>query len=253
VTTANLEILAYEESPIGMICLRRRELLSAPGTIITEITLDHTLLMSSHHTDSERALSTLALERHGGRELRVLIGGLGLGYTADEVLRSPRVASVEVAELLPQVIGWVRDGLVPKSEALNGDARLRVVEADVYALLANAAERQFDLILVDVDHSPDEPLAASSAGFYTEAGLRLAGRHLAPGGLLAVWSYADSSPFAAALRSVFGRVEVERVTFENRVVEETETNWLFLARDLSSSPPAPPWSGAAAPDSRSAP
>lgn len=252
-TTANLEILACEESAIGMICLRRRELLSSPGTIITEITLDHTLLMSSHHTDSERALSTLALERHGGRDLRVLIGGLGLGYTADAVLSSSRVASVQVAELLPPVIGWVRDGLVPKSGTLNGDARLRVVEADVYALLADAVERPFDLILIDVDHSPDEPLAASSAAFYTEAGLRRAARHLAPGGLLAVWSCADSSPFVAALRTVFDRVEVERVTFENQVLEQTETNWLFLAGNLNGSPPAHPWSGAAAPGSRSAP
>ncbi len=229
-TTANLEILAYEESPLGMICLRRRELLAAPGTIITEITLDHTLLMSSHHTDSERALSARALERHDGSELRVLIGGLGLGYTADEILSSPRVASVEVVELLPQVIGWMRDGLVPKSEALNRDARLRVVEADIFALLAAAPERQFDLILIDVDHSPEEPLGAHSADFYTEAGLRLAWHHLAPGGVLAVWSYAESSPFVAALRSVFGRVDVEVVTFENHVVEETETNWLFLVR-----------------------
>ena len=78
-TTGNLEVLAYSQSPIGAICLRRRGLLSRPGTIITEITVDHMLLMSSYHTDSERALALRSLERHGGREnLRVLVGGLGL-------------------------------------------------------------------------------------------------------------------------------------------------------------------------------
>ncbi len=236
-TTSNLEMLAYEETKLGMICLRRRELLSVPGTIVTEITLEHDLLMSSYHTVSEAALSSRALERHEGDGLSVLIGGLGLGYTAHEVLRSARVASVDVVELLPQVIDWMRDGLVPLSDELNGDARFRVVEADVYATLAAAPKQQcgqcgqFYLILIDVDHSPDERLRERNAGFYTEAGLRRARQHLAPGGVLGVWSYAESSPFVAALRAVFDRVDVEPVTFDNRLIEETETNWLFLALD----------------------
>lgn len=228
-TPSNFEVLAYEDSPLGALCLRRRELLSIPGTIVTEITLDHELLMSSFHTESERALSTCALARHPGDDLKVLVGGLGLGYTAREVLRSPAVARVDVVEFLPQVVDWMRDGLVPLSDELNGDSRFRMVSADVYALLAAAPAERFDLILIDVDHSPDEMLGTGNADFYTEAGLLRARRHLAPGGVLAVWSYAESSPFAAALRAVFARVEVEPVSFENRLVEETETNWLFLA------------------------
>ena len=88
---SNLEILAYEESPLGPLCLRRRELLSQPGTIVTEVTLNHEFLMSSLYTDSERALANLALELHVGENLRVLVGGLGLGYTAREALLSDRV------------------------------------------------------------------------------------------------------------------------------------------------------------------
>ena len=87
-TTGNLEILAYEESPIGMICLRRRELLSQPGTVVTEITVDHMLLMSSCNTASEEALAGVALAMHAGKDLSVLVGGLGLGHTADAALRS---------------------------------------------------------------------------------------------------------------------------------------------------------------------
>ncbi len=230
-TTSNLEVLAYEESPLGMICLRRRELLSVPGTIVTEITLDHELLMSSYHTDSERELSTHALERHSGDGLNVLIGGLGLGYTAHEILASPRVARVEVVELLPQVIAWLREGLVPLSDALNCEPRFELVEGDVYAMLAEPATRSFDLILIDVDHSPDERLGEQNAGFYGQAGLERARHHLAPDGVLGVWSYAESSPFADALRSVFPRVDVETVTFDNLLTEETETNWLFFASD----------------------
>lgn len=234
-TTSNLDVLAYEETALGMICLRRRELLAQPGTVVTEITLDHALLMSSHHTLSERTLSTSALKHHNGDGLRVMIGGLGLGYTAQQMLHSSAVASVEVVELLPQVIGWVRDGLVPLSEELNRDSRLQVAQGDVYALLAAVPQRRFDVILIDVDHSPDERLGDENAGFYCAAGLRSAKRHLAPGGLLGVWSYAESSPFVAALREVFDRVEVEPVTFDNVLVEESETNWLFFARDAQGS------------------
>jgi spermidine synthase len=230
-TASNFKILAYEESPIGTICLRRRELLSEPGTIVTEITLDHELLMSSYHTDSERALATRALERREGEGLSVLIGGLGLGYTAYEVLRSDAVASVDVVEFLPQVVNWMCDGLVPLSAELNGDSRFRVIHGDVYAMLAAPPERRFDLILIDVDHSPDERLGEKDAGFYSEAGLRRAKQHLAPGGVLGVWSYTESSPFAEALRAAFARVDVEPVTFDNRLTDETETNWLFLALD----------------------
>lgn len=228
--TSNLEVLAYSESPIGSICLRRRELLARPGTIVTEITVDHMLLMSSYHTASERALSSRSLERHGGTEnLRVLVGGLGLGYTAHEALRSPAVTRCDVVEFLPQVIQWMKAGLVPLSDELNSDPRYAVIEGDVYAMLSEAPETQYDLILIDVDHSPDEPLDDANLPFYTEAGLRATKAHLFPGGLLGVWSYADSSPFSDALRAVFPHGEIEPVAFDNELTGEHETNWLFLA------------------------
>lgn len=230
-TTTNLEILAYEECSIGMICLRRRELLSEPGTVVTEITLDHMLLMSSCNSTSEEAFSRSALELHAGRDLRVLVGGLGLGCTAHALLHSDRVADVEVVELLPQVIDWLDRGLVPLAGALRGDARFAVTEGDVYARLAQPPERQHDLVLVDVDHSPDEPLAEGNDAFYTDAGLARAKEHLAPDGVLGVWSYAESAPFAEALGRVFREVRVEAVTFDNRLADEEETNWLFFARD----------------------
>jgi spermidine synthase len=230
-TTRNLEILAYEESPIGMICLRRRELVWEPGTLITEITLDHTLLMSSCNSASEEALSQRALELHPGRDLRVLVGGLGLGCTVRALLRSSRVADVEVVEFLPQVIDWFDRGLVPLAGALRGDGRLAVSEGDVFARLAQPPVRQHDLVLVDVDHSPDEPLDDRNGAFYTDAGLMRAKEHLAADGVLGVWSCAESAPFAEALGRVFRDVRVEVVAFDNRLTDEEEKNWLFFARD----------------------
>jgi spermidine synthase len=230
VTTTNLEILAYEESPLGMICLRQRELLSQPGTLVTEITLDHEFLMSSYNTASERALASRALELHTGTDLTVLVGGLGLGYTVREVLKSDRVARVEAVEFLPQVIDWLERGLLPLSEELRADARFAVDRGDVYARLAGTSQELQDLVLVDVDHSPDERLAEANGSFYTQEGLARARRHLAPGGVLGVWSYAESAPFGEALRAVFREVRVEPVRFENPVVDDEETNWLYFAR-----------------------
>jgi len=230
VSDSNIEFLDSEDTEIGTLILRRREFLSKPGVVVTEITLDHQFLMSSHNTASERALARFGLEMHEGKALRVLIGGLGLGVTAHEALLSDRVARVEVVEFLPPVIDWLDRGLLPLGAELRADARFAVSQGDVYRRLASAPEERHDLILVDVDHSPDEPLGSESAAFYTQAGLALAGRHLAEDGVLGVWSYAESAPFAATLRRVFREVRVEPLHFENPVLRDAETNWLFFAR-----------------------
>lgn len=227
---SNLEILAYEATPLGTLCLRRRELLSEPGTVVTEVTLNHEFLMSSYHTVSERALASVALDMFGGQEVQVLVGGLGLGYTASEVLASNRVGQVEVVELLPQVIDWLDQGLIPLADSLQGDPRLLVSQGDVYERLWHPPTRQFDMILIDVDHSPEDLLDGADDVFYTAAGLERTRLHLAKGGVLGVWSYAESSPFADALRQVFREVRIEPVTFDNTLIDRTVTDWLFFAR-----------------------
>ena len=229
-SNSNLEILAYEPSPLGPLCLRRRELLSQPGTIVTEVTLNHEFLMSSLYTDSERALARTALQMHPAKDLRVLVGGLGLGYTTREALLSDRVAQVEVVELLPQVIDWLARGLVPLSSELCDEQRLVVTQGDVYQRLASPPDGLLDVILIDVDHSPQERLGEESASFYTRQGLLAARQHLATDGVLAVWSYAESSPFADALRAVFEQVRVEPITYDNRLIDQQQTDWLFFAR-----------------------
>ncbi len=229
-SSSNLEILAHEMSPLGLLCLRRRELLSQPGQMVTEVTLNHELLMSSLNTDSERALAERALQMHSGDDLAVLVGGLGLGYTTCQALFSDRVARVEVVELLPQVIAWLNSGLIPLSSQLCCEQRLIVTRGDVYERLAGPADDVVDVILLDVDHSPSEQLSSSPHSFFTAQGLLAARRHLADGGVLAVWSYAESSPFADALREVFDDVHVEPIAYQDQQTGEPRTDWIFLAR-----------------------
>jgi len=231
VCAAKFEILAYESTPLGMLCLRRRELLSEPGTMVTEVTLNHEFLMSSYHTASERALASVAMDMLDGQNTQVLVGGLGLGYTAAEVLACDRVGQVEVVELLPQVIDWLNQGMIPLANSLKDNPRLKVLQDDVYKRLWHAPSQQFDAVLIDVDHSPEDQLDDANESFYTEAGLQRAKQHLAKDGVLGVWSYAESSPFSEALRQVFSEVRIEPVTFENTHINETMTDWLFFARD----------------------
>lgn len=230
-TESNLEILAHEETSLGMLCLRKRRPLGDPELTVTEITLNQEFLMSSYYTESERALATIALAMHGGKDLNVLIGGLGLGYTVCEALRDDRVVSAEVIEFLPQVIAWMEGGLLPLSAELCAEGRLKIVEGDIYGRLAAPGSVKVDVILIDVDHSPDERLDTQCGRFYTREGLESAREHLTEGGVLAVWSYAEDSPFAGALKDVFGDVRIESVSFNHKFLNnEKHTDWLFFAR-----------------------
>ena len=232
---SQVEILAHEMTPLGVLCLRRRELLCDPGTMATEVTLNNEFLMSSLYTDSERALARTAMQMHAGADLKVLVGGLGLGYTACEALLSESVVGVEVVELLPQVIDWLSNELVPLSCELRDARRLMITQGDVFRRLGGPADDLFDVILIDVDHSPEERLSEERLGeegisFYTAPGLQAARRHLADNGILAVWSYAESSPFADALRTVFEQVDVKPISHHNHLIDQQCTDWLFFAR-----------------------
>lgn len=226
----DLEMLACAETRIGMICLWRGGLPSDPRTLVTEITLDHTFLMSSHFSASERAFAARAFEMHPKIGAKVLVGGLGLGHTAHAALENQAAARVDVVELLPEVIGWLDRGLIPLGAELKANPRFSVTQGDVYQKLASPPNEKYDVILIDVDHSPERPLDPASTFFYSAAGLELAKAHLEQSGILGVWSYAESATFADTLRRVFREVRIDTVTADNPKLDEEETNWLFFAR-----------------------
>lgn len=231
------EELDYRPTPIGALSLRRRHDLRL-GEDVLEIKLGEAFLMSSRFTASEVALARLGLADVAAQAADVVVGGLGLGYTAAAVLEADRVASLLVVDMLEPVIDWHRDGLLPLGPTLTGDERCRLLLGDFFALAASAEGfdperpgRRMDAILVDIDHAPDDLLDSGSAGFYTPDGLAAMARHLKPDGVFGLWSNEPPDPaFTARLDSVFSSARAEAVDFDNPYLGGTVTQTVYLAR-----------------------
>jgi len=236
--SARFEELDWRPTPMGDISLRRRRD-PVTGTDVYEVKLDDDFLMSSMFVAAEVEVARLALAAlpptDGG--IDVVVGGLGLGYTAQTVLEHPQVRSLVVVEALPEVIEWHERGLVPVGPVLTADPRCRLVHGDFFALAASQGldpgepERRFDAVVVDIDHSPRHLLHPSHAGFYAADGLaRLAG-HLQPGGVFALWSNdPPDAEFEATLAGAFAEVASTVVTFPNPLQDSAATNTVYVAR-----------------------
>lgn len=229
------EELDRRPTPMGEISLRRRWE-PALHVDVYEVRLDDEYLMSSLFTVAEIALAHLGLAAAAGEALDVVVGGLGLGCTAQAALEDPRVGSLTVVEALDEVIGWHRRQLFPFSADVASDPRSRLVAGDFFALVAEGAPFGPDApepvhaVLLDVDHTPRNHLHPSHAAFYEADGLRrLAGR-LHPGGVFALWS--DDPPdqdFLAVLHDVFATAAAHVVPFANPYTDDESTNTVYLA------------------------
>ncbi|MET7950196.1 spermidine synthase [Micromonospora sp. NPDC005324] len=234
---ARFEELAWRETPIGAISLRRRQD-PALQVEVYEVKLDDEYLMSSLFPVAEIELARLGLAEVAGDSLDVVVGGLGLGYTACAALGDPRVRSLFVVEAIEDVIDWHQRGLLPFAAGLAEDPRTRFVQADFFAAVAGdtgfdteVPGRRFDAVLLDVDHSPRNVLHPSHAAFYPPAGLRRLAALLRPEGVFALWS--DDPPdaeFTAALAEVFTSVRAHVVPFANPLTGGESANTVYVAR-----------------------
>ena len=235
--SAFFEELDYRETPIGDLSLRRRRELSLDLDVF-EIKLGDDFLMSSLFTASEIALADLGLSTLPKQGGDVLVGGLGLGYTAHAVLKHAAVSSLVVVETLDAVIDWHRSGLLPLGPDLVKDTRCRFVHGDFFALAASTEgfdpqepSRKFDAILVDIDHSPDFLLDPQNAAFYQPEGLAKLMTHLRAGGVFALWSNdLPDNAFTALLDSVFEQATAEKVTFKNPLQNNDFVQTVYLAK-----------------------
>lgn len=227
------EELDWQSTPIGDLMLRRRTE-PAVGQEIYEVKLGDEYLMSSLFTVAEEELANLGLAAVEGDELSVLVGGLGLGYTAVTALRDERVRSLTVIDRLGAVIGWHERMLLPASTELVSDARTTLVEDDFFAVMRAAPSEGhggYSAILLDVDHSPRHQLDPTHADLYDAAGLRALDRHLAPRGIFALWS--DDPPddeFMVEMNAVFDDTAAHVVDFDNPVTGGVSSNTIYVGR-----------------------
>lgn len=186
--------LAREGTPHGEVALRRR------GDVL-ELVVDGAFAMDTVDTSTEVLLAARALARHPAPR-RVLVGGLGLGFTTRAVLADPRVRHVDVVELAAPLVGWARAGLAPELSGLES-ARCRLHVADVADVLRGAASvpAPWDVVLLDVDNGPGFLVHEANAALYEAPALRAARSALAPGGMLVVWSSHVAPALLAALEA----------------------------------------------------
>jgi len=251
----SFEELDFRPTPMGVLSLRRRRR-PMSDVDVYEIKLGDEFLMSSQFTDAEIELSRLGLAALQRSDLDVVVGGLGLGYTARAALDDSRVRSLVVVDALPEVIEWHEQGLLPLGRELTGDPRCRLVHGDFFAMSSSAEgfdessnARRFDAVLVDIDHSPRKLLHPRHAALYEPAGLaRLAG-HLNPGGVFALWSNdPPDDAFERALADAFATSTSHVVTFDNWRGEHDASNTVYVAVTSDLPIPGAAFAGAPAPD-----
>ncbi|MBI9087164.1 MAG: spermidine synthase [Desulfobacterales bacterium] len=233
----SIEELDFQETAMGELVLRRRRMRSLNDRVVYEVKLGDEYLMSSLFHEAEVALADIGLGVLGGDGWDVVVGGLGLGYTAAAALKFKALKRLVVVEALAPVIDWHRRALVPNGEVLGRDGRCVYHHADFFALVRGEGfdpERPggpFDAVLLDIDHTPEALLNASHAGFYTEAGLSRLKTFLKPGGVFALWSNdPPEDHFLEILGNVFARAQGHTIEFENPLQQSTSSNGVYVAR-----------------------
>ena len=236
--TLLFEELDYQETPLGGISLRRRADPRLEGLVIYEVRLGEEFLMSSLFTDAEIQLARLALAGFEEDELDVVVGGLGLGYTAVAALRETSVRSLRVIEVMEAVIDWHQRHLVPLGKELTSDSRCSLVHADFFALASSESggfdtadpDKLMHAVLLDIDHSPGHWLSPENSTFYTTQGLQSLANKLHPGGVFGLWSNDPPDPaFTERLESVFQSSETHVLSFSNPYTGGESSNTVYLA------------------------
>jgi spermidine synthase len=225
-----IEELDWGETPWGEISLRRRW---DPVTErdVHEVKLGDDFLMSSQFTTGEEELARIGLASATGDSLTVLVGGLGLGYTAAAALEDARVTELTVVEALPMVISWHQRDLLPDTVGLAADARVRLVLDDFFDLVRTGrADRRYDAVLLDIDHAPDWLLRDDHGDLYTVEGLAKVAAMLVDRGVFALWS--DEPPEPEVVRRMgeaFEHAEAHVVPFPNPLTGGESANTVYLA------------------------
>jgi len=236
---AIFEELDFQATPFGDISLRRRSEPRLENEIIYEVKLGDDFLMSSLFVEAEEQLSMLGLAQlnaNGHSEgLNVVVGGLGLGYTALTALNYGNVRSVRTIDVMQPVISWHQQGILPVGDILSRDPRSKLVHADFFAVATDKQDGFFDnnpvdAVLLDIDHSPRHWLNQTNQSFYTLSSLNSVAHKIKSGGVFGLWS--NDSPddkFVELLNQVFVSTQAHVVRFDNPYSGGESINTVYVS------------------------
>ena len=234
--------LDYQQTPYGEISLRRRAEPRLDGKVLYEVKLGEEFLMSSLFTEAEEQLSSLSLASLNHKDMDIVVGGLGLGYTAWAALKNNDVRTVTVIEVMQPVIDWHQQSMVPLGQELTDDSRCHFLQGDFFQLATDERigfdiqdiNKQVHAVLLDIDHSPSHWLNPENQQFYCEEGLHNLANKLCPGGVFGMWSNdPPDNAFVDLLESVFQSVRSEIISFPNPYSGAESTNTIYLAHTQS--------------------
>ena len=225
-----IQELDWGDTPWGAISLRQRWDRITERDVY-EVKLGDDFLMSSQFTTGEQELARIGLAAVTGSSLTVLVGGLGLGYTAKAALEDDRVTELTVVEALEMVISWHERDLLPDTVGLAADQRVRLVNDDFFDVVrAGRADRTYDAVLVDIDHAPDWLLRDDHGDLYTVEGFARVAAMITDDGAFALWS--DEPPEPEVVRRMgeaFERADAHVVSFPNPLTGGESANTVYLA------------------------
>lgn len=214
------EIIERATTPSGEWQLQRRD-----GHY--EIICNGVFLMASYNRESDRQLAHLALERVTGSELRVLVGGLGIGFTAQAALEDHRVARLDIVELEPLVVGWHRTYFADLCRDPIDDPRVRLIQEDLFNVRLDPGT--YDALLLDTDNGPEWLARETNQRIYEPSMVQRFFQALRPGGIVAFWSASPAPEFSELLAFEAGLVEAIECTDEMAPGRAT-TAWVYLSR-----------------------
>lgn len=233
------EELDYQETPLGAISLRRRSEPRLDNTLIYEVKLGEEFLMSSLFVEAEQQLATLSLaklaQQAHSRDLEIIVGGLGLGYTALTALNDTNVKRVRTIDVMQAVISWHQRGLIPIGDVLAKDPRSTLIHGDFFAIARDQKTQGFldqgkvHAILLDIDHSPSHWLNDSNQSFYSLTSLETVANKLVSGGVFGIWSNeVPDQQFQQLLEQVFIQVEAHTIEFANPYSGKDSINSVYI-------------------------
>ncbi|MFT6408809.1 MAG: spermidine synthase [Arenicella sp.] len=233
------EEIDYEKTPLGEISLRRRTEPRLDNVLIYEVKLGDEFLMSSLFVEAEEQLSILGLNRlkkNGHQhDLNVVVGGLGLGYTALTAVQDSAVSRLRTIDVMQPVIRWHQQGLLPIGDELAVNPKSELVHGDFFAIATDdkvgvLEDSQVHAILLDIDHSPSHWLNQGNSGFYNRESLQKMKSKIIDGGIFGLWSNErPDAEFTKLLNQVFANTEEHVVSFPNPYSGGESINSVYIS------------------------